>query len=261
MIRREVIKSASNPLVARVRTAVAGREKGLLVLEGDRLIDDALAARIAIEVVLVSEQRTERASEFEARGVEFRSIDDDLLRRISGLATSPGVLALARAPVEAHLGSVHLGPEALVLVVAGISDPGNLGALSRSAEAAGAEALCVLAGGTSPWNPRALRGSMGSLLRLPVIGCANAEHAAREFGEHGFRHVRAATRGGRSPSTFDWTGRIALWIGSETGVLPAVCEPFERVTIPMRGGVESLNVTVAASLLLFAAGRAEELDA
>jgi tRNA G18 (ribose-2'-O)-methylase SpoU len=70
--------------------------------------------------------------------------------------------------------------------------------------------------------------------------------------------VRAATRGGASPSDFDWTGRVALWVGSETGALPEAGSHFEGVTIPMRGSVESLNVTVAASLLLFAAGRAEE---
>jgi len=236
---------------------LSGREEGALVLEGDRLIDDALAAQRAIEVALVAASRGERARELERRGVEVREVEDDLLQRLSGLATSQGVIALAPAPPEVRLGAAHLGPEALVLVVAGVAEPGNLGALARSAEAAGAQALVVIAGGASPWNPRALRGSMGSLLRLPVMRYSDAARAVDELREHAFRQVQAATRGGKSPASFDWSGRIALWVGSETGALPEACRGFERVTIPMKATVESLNVTVAASLLLFAAGRAE----
>ena len=258
MTRREVLRSTSNPAVSLVRSALAGREKGLLVLEGERLIDDALRAGCAFELALVAESRSERARELEARGIDVRVTDDALLERLSALATSQGAIALARAPQPATLSAPHLGPEALVLVVAGVADPGNLGALARSAEAAGAQALALVRGGASPWNSKALRGSMGSLLRLPVIPFEDAESAARELHGHGFRQVRAATRGGSSPSEFDWSGRIALWVGSETGEIPAAGAKFEGVTIPMRGAVESLNVTVAASLLLFAAGRAEE---
>ncbi len=257
MTRREVLRSTSNPAVALVRSALAGREKGLVVLEGDRLIDDALRAGCEFELALVAEGRIERADELERRGVDVRLAADSLIERLSALASTQGAIALARAPRSASLSAPHLGPEALVLVVAGVSDPGNLGALARSAEAAGAEALCIVQGGASPWNSKALRGSMGSLLRLAVVPFASAEVAAQQLGEHGFRQVRAATRGGRTPSEFDWTGRVALWVGSETGELPEVGTHFEGVTIPMRGAVESLNVTVAASLLLFAAGRAE----
>ena len=256
MSARPTIRSSSNPLVQRVRAALAGREKEALVLEGDRLIDDALSAGIEFELAFVSEKRAERAEELARRGIEVHAIDQDLLERLSALVTSQGTLALARAPRDRALSATHFTSDALLLVVAGVSDPGNLGGLARSAEAAGAEAIVFVAGGASPWNPKALRGSMGSLLRLPVISFADAAAAKDELAEHGFRHVRAATRGGRRPAEFDWAGRIALWIGSETGALPPDCEAFERVTIPMKGSVESLNVTVAASLLLFAAGRA-----
>lgn len=256
MAERPTIRSASNPVVQRVRAALAGREKDAIVLEGDRLIADALEAGFEIELAAVAERRRGKGDELEARGIDVRVLEDSLFERASSLVASQGVLALCRAPRERTLATVSLGPEALVLVVAGVSDPGNLGGLARSAEAAGAEAIVFVAGGASPWNAKALRGSMGSLLRLPVLRFDTAEEAVRELGEHGFRHVRAATRGGPRPSEFDWSGRLALWIGSETGELPAAAEPFEGVTIPMKGSVESLNVTVAASLLLFAAGRA-----
>ncbi len=256
----EVIRSRANPALQRATAALAGRDKGVVVLEGDRLIDDALAAGFALELVLVAERRAQRVEDFAQRAAEVRVVDDELLDKISALSTSQGLLALGRTPLERTFATLRLGPEALVLIVAGISDPGNLGALARSAEAAGVEAIGVVAGGTSPWNSKALRGSMGSLLRVPVVSFGDAASASDELREHGFRQVRAATRGGSTPSSFDWDGRIALWVGSETGALPPVCESFERVTIPMRGAVESLNVTVAASLLLFAAGRAEDAN-
>jgi TrmH family RNA methyltransferase len=142
-----------------------------------------------------------------------------------------------------------------LLVVAGVADPGNLGALARSAEAAGVRALILLSGGTSPWNAKALRGSMGSLLRLPVVIAEDALQVGRELGDRGIRQAVAATRGGEAPASFDWKGPIALWVGSETGTLPDSGRGLEPLTIPMSGEVESLNVTVAASLLLFAAGR------
>lgn len=253
-----VIRSRNNVWIKRVSGVLAGRDRAELVLEGERLIDDALAAGVEFIAVLVAERREERALELERRGIAVVRVADELLDRVSALKTPQGSIALIKTPREKGVGELHLSSDALVLVVAGLADPGNLGALARSAEAAGAALLCAIAGGASPWTEKALRGSMGSLLRLPVVSFASAGAASSELAEHGFRQVRAAARGGLAPARFDWSGRIALWIGSETGALPSVCESFERVTIPMRRQVESLNVTVAASVLLFAAGRIDE---
>lgn len=255
MSQPEPIRSRENAEIKRLKAAAAGREDGWLALDGERLVRDAMAAGWELETVFVAARRSELFEEFTRAGRRVRLVADDVLEAASSLKNTQGVIALARAPKLRTIDSVHLGPEALLLVVAGIADPGNLGALARSAEAAGAEALGVVAGGVNPWNPRALRGSMGSLLRLPVLGWSDARDAADELRQHGFRQTRAATRGGRAPSQFDWTGRIALWLGAETGELPAACDEFERITIPMHAAVDSLNVTVAGSLLLFAAGR------
>jgi tRNA G18 (ribose-2'-O)-methylase SpoU len=170
--------------------------------------------------------------------------------------TSPGILALCAPPPTRRLEELDLPADALVLVVAGTSDPGNLGALARSAEAAGCSLLALVAGGVSPWNPKALRGSMGSLLRLPVASFGSPREAVEALSLRGLRQVAAATRDGTPLGRFDWSGRLALWVGAESGALPPEIAALERVTIPMAGRVESLNVTVAASLLLFAAGRA-----
>ena len=248
----EIIRSGSNALVKRINAVRAGKESGMLVLEGERLIEDALASGVPIEVLLVAVEHEQRARELEARGLAVARAAPAAMKRASGLVTPPGIVALARVPQPTPLGKP--GARALVLVVAGVADPGNLGALARSAEAAGADALVCVAGGASPWNEKALRGSMGSLLRLPVHAFADTRAARDALARLGYRQISAQTRGGLPPERVDWSGPIALWIGPETGA-DSGAGNFSAVTIPMAGRAESLNVTVAAALLLFAAGR------
>jgi RNA methyltransferase, TrmH family len=251
-----VIRSRTNAQLKRVGAVLSGKEREQIVLEGDRLVDDAIAAGVELEVLLVAEDREQRARELEARELPVRRIEVPLLQRVSALGTTPGVLALAKCPARRELSTLDPVSARLVLVVAGVQDPGNLGALARSAEAAGAQALVVLSGGARAFGDKALRGSMGSLLRLPVHEVASAAEAAKVLGGAGYRQVCAATRDGKRWDEFNWSGPVALWVSGETGELPELTQAFEHVTIPMRGSVESLNITVAASLLLFAAGSA-----
>jgi RNA methyltransferase, TrmH family len=255
----EPIRSSSNPLLKRVRAAAAGRGEGEILLEGDRLVDDARRAGIELTAVLVAEERGPRLAELARDGVAVRAVQGELLASASALEHGSGCLALAREPAARTLDDLPRATDALVVVAAGIQDPGNLGALARTAEAAGAGALLVVRGGCRPWNPKALRGSMGSLLRLPVIEIEAREGSVDALAERGFRHVCARTRGGTPHERFDWSGRIALWLGGEAGGFPGELaragERFDGVSIAMAGGVESLNVTAAAAVLLFAAGR------
>lgn len=257
MSAKPVIESKTNPLLKRVGAVATGHDRQSILLEGERLIVDALAAGWRLEVLLVDQSRGGDPERFEGPIEDRRVVATGLLDRVSALKTAPGVLALASQPVERRLDELDLAADALLLVVAGVADPGNFGALARSAEAAGVASLCVLPGGVSPWNAKALRGSMGSLLRLPVCHFESAETLAHELAALAVRSVTADTRGGKSWRAFDWSGRVALWVGAETGTAPEVTRGFEGVSIPMAGRAESLNVTVATSLLLFAAGRAE----
>jgi RNA methyltransferase, TrmH family len=262
----EIIRSASNPLVKRARAVGAGREEGFVLLEGDRLLDEAIRLGWELEVVLVSEKRSERAEELAESGVEFRGIEASLLERLSGLTSAPGVIGIAREPSPRTLDSLLIDEDTLLVVVGGVQDPGNLGALARTAEAAGAAAILVQEGGCRPWNGKALRGSMGSLLRLPVVPFADAADLAARLRGRGVRLVGASTRGGVSWRRFDWSSPIAIWLTAETGEMPDrpagedLAGAFEEVSIPMAPGVESLNVSAAAAILLFAAGRVPESE-
>lgn len=251
----ETIRSAKNPLIQRVRAVRAGKlgaDEGALLLEGDRLVDDAIGCGLELEHVLVAADRPERIEQLSDRGLAVRVVEPDVLARASALVKAPGCLALARRPATADVEALASGGLDLAVIAAGIQDPGNLGALARSAEAAGAGLLVILAGGCSPWNPKALRGSMGSLLRLPVAHVSDQEEAGRALERHGFRHFLAATRGGSAPEELDWTGRVALWFTAESGELRGEgALSFAPVSIPLAGSVESLNVTTAAAVLLF----------
>lgn len=256
----EVVRSRANAALKRVGAVLAGKRPEEVVLEGERLVRDALAANHRLELLLLSEERAAEAEEWGSmEGVgQVRVVQTALLDRVSDLSTSPGLLALVPRPRAVDPAELVHGPSALVLVVCGVADPGNLGALARSAEAAGASALAVVRGGARPFTARAVRGSMGSLLRLPVIEAADPDALAEAFTNSGLRQVVAATRGGQPLDQADWSGPLALWVAGETGALPRVASTFDAVTIPTAGAVESLNVSVAASLLLFAAGRNRE---
>jgi RNA methyltransferase, TrmH family len=258
MTERPIIRSIKNPALQRAREVLAGRDKRALALEGDRLIDDAARAGFEFELVLVAEERETRALELERRGLRVERVAGETLARVSNLATAPGAIAIASTPPERPLEGLAVDARTLLLGVAGVADPGNLGALARSAEAVGAAGLVVVDGGAQPWSDKALRGSMGSLLRVPVFTVRDAATAARFLGSRGVRGVAAATRGGTDFRAFDWRGPLVLWVGAETGELPAGLDDVARVSIAMQGAVESLNVAVATSLLLFEASRTRE---
>jgi len=190
----KVVRSTQNPLIQRVRAAFSGKAPELIVLQGDRLVDDAITARVGVEVVLVAHDRPDRAREIANRRVDVRLVDATVLARVGTLQKSPGILALAPTPPTFDLATFELDRDAVVLVVAGIADPGNLGALARASEAFGAAAFVVVAGGASPWNEKALRGSMGSLLRVPVVMGSDAETIAAVLARRSVRCVRAGRR-------------------------------------------------------------------
>jgi TrmH family RNA methyltransferase len=139
------------------------------------------------------------------------------------------------------------------VAVLGVQEPGNLGAIARVAEAAGASGMVVAEGTADPFGWKALRGSMGSLLRLPVNVHRDARAALGEARAHGCRLMAAVPRGGRSMFDVEVDGPLMILIGSEgAGLLSSViAQSDERVSIPMDAQVESLNAAVAAALLLY----------
>lgn len=245
------IRSRQNPLLKRARAVSAGREPGVMLLEGERLILDAAASGCAFESVLIELRAAVPEELSDHPGL--RRVIDGGLQGIGSLKHSPGALALAREPERASPARVADEPGGLWLCAAGLSDPTNLGAAARAAEAAGASGLIVARGGVHPFHPRAIRASMGSLLRLPVVE-VESKGALDIEGVH---HRFAATRGGVDFRRASWPRPLVLWMGDERGT-PLLTPPksAEPVSIPMAGRAESLNAATAAAILLFEAARA-----
>lgn len=243
----EPIRSRSNALVKLVREVRARRREDLVVVEGERLVTEAVALGLAVECVLAREGLA--LPPVLAEHAALRRATADVCDAASGLTRGPGLVAVVAAPALRPIADYRPARgRSLLLCVSGVADPGNLGALARSAEAVGAAGIAIAPGGAQPFGDKALRGSMGSLLRLPVFRLDDARALAR----CGVRSVVAATRDGVDHRARDWGGALALWITGETG--RASVEPpadAERVTIAMQGATESLNAACAATLLLF----------
>src|SRR5260221_8040362 len=156
MIHEEPIRSRANPVFKTMGAVLAGKDRESILLEGERLIEDALAARRAVGPVYLSTERRELAPKLEKLGPAIFMVDARLFRDLTALKNSPGIVALCKMPENRRLDTLRLGRHSLVLVAHGISDPGNLGALARSAEAFGAAALALTKGSTFPYSDKAL---------------------------------------------------------------------------------------------------------
>jgi TrmH family RNA methyltransferase len=248
------LTSAKNPLLKDVRRAVARgvlTEDGCCVAETFHLLEEALRSNCEVKAVLVAES-VQSAVDNHVRGlkqVRVIVVADALFNTISTTESSQGVIALVRPPVWT-LDQLFRG-KALVVVLDGIQDPGNAGAIVRSAEAFGATGVIFVKGTVSPHNPKSLRASAGSLFRVPLVCGMDEELTRVSLAQRRIEAYAAAPRGNRNLPDIDLTRPCALVIGSEgRGVsekLRAACSDLRIPTL----GVESLNASAAASILLY----------
>lgn len=257
---RRTVSSSKNPLVQRFRAAAVGDVEGAMVAEGVRLVGEALDAKLRVLAAAVSPRCSDRALRDRlqaAAGAAFVECSDDVLASLSALETPQGVAVVLERPTwrEADVTRGDLAP--LVVVAAGVRDPGNLGSLLRTAEAAGATGVVSLRGGADPFRDKALRGSMGSVFRLPVLHGLDAAAVIAFARRHRLQLVIADGGGDRVHTQADLRKPLALVVGAEAaGVPPELLAAADvRVRIPLRAPVESLNVAVAAGVLLFEAQR------
>jgi TrmH family RNA methyltransferase len=257
----ETLRSRANPLYKRLRALKERAGGELCLLDGPRLVLEALAAGLAV-VEAVAAPRAEASpagpaalAALRRREVPVRRMAPELVASLSEVETSQGLLALARRP-SFREDEIFDGTP-LVLVADGVQNPGNLGGLLRTAEAAGASGAILAAGCADPFSSKALRGSMGSAFRLPHLRGLPIEEALDRLAARGVRALATAADGERRYDEADLRGGVALVVGGEgAGLAAAVRErAAERLRIPLAGPVESLNVGVAAALVLFEAAR------
>jgi RNA methyltransferase, TrmH family len=232
------------------------------VLEGPHLVAEAAAAGLSLETVLASSgflATPAGAVLFRALGRAPLEVAPELFDGLTDADSPRGVLAVARLP-RFGAEALPVRPGAAYLYLDGLQDPGNLGALARVAEAAGAAGLALSPGTVHPNHPRALRASAGSLLRLPVAVDAEPGALDAHLATARPRWAALAPRGGLDLWQAPLDGSLVLAVGSEgPGLRAEVLDRAElRLTISMAAPVESLNATVAAALVLFEIRRRRE---
>ena len=258
----KTIASRQNPLVARCRAIARNEEDGFILLDGPHLVGEALAAGLTIEQTIVSEADAGRAdvaplvARCERDGIPVTAATSMVMAAVSPVRSSSAIVAIAVRPAEPAT-EPFAAPHALVVIACDVQDPGNAGAIVRVAEAAGATAVVVAGPSADPFGWKALRGSMGSALRLPIAVHADALDAVGRARQHGCRVVATVPRDGRSLFDVDLTGPLAVLIGGEgAGLAHGLVERADmQLTIPMTPPVESLNAAVTAALILYEARR------
>ena len=270
MAKPETITSAANPLLKDVRRAIARgtlTEQGWCVAETFHLLEEALGSDCEVKTVLVAEsvrsapQLGTLAHVGKLARVKVVVLPDALFQGLSGTETSQGVMALVKPPVW-KLEQVFRGCP-LVVVLDGLQDPGNAGAIVRAAEAFGASGVLFLKGTASPFNSKTLRASAGSLFRIPYLHGVDRALAGAALQQN--RVVlyagvpQHAGRPARMLAEIDLTARCGLIIGNEAhGVSRELRSAALDISIPTVG-VESLNAAVAAGILLYEARRQRAL--
>lgn len=261
-----IVQSKQNARLKQLRRALTkpGAPGGVVAIEGPNLVEEALRAGLRMECVFAAQGSEDLLEPLRLpASTEILLLPKSTLEGLLTTETPQPVAALVHAPewTWAHLlprqrqRRDNHGPS-LVLVLAGIQDPGNMGAMLRSAEAFGADGIVSLPGTVSAWNPKAVRASAGSVFRVPLLA-ATVDECFLRLHEADVKIWATATRGAASADTVNLAHGAALLIGNEgNGVPEELARRAEgAVTIPCPGPVESLNAAVAAGVLLYEVAR------
>lgn len=246
--------------VQRLRRLLSRRSareaEGAFVVEGAKVLSEALDAGTPIEAVYLAagsaaDPVAERAFDAGARVYELAP---GVLERVADTVTPQPIMAVVPF-VHRPLGELR-GRDLLVVAV-DVRDPGNAGTVLRSAEAAGAGGVLFCDGSVDVYNPKTVRASAGSLFHVPVVAGGDPVQVLRELASWGVERLATTASGGRDYAEVDLTRPVAFVLGNEANGLTAEIEQLvdERVTIPMVGRSESLNVGMAAAVLCFEAAR------
>lgn len=258
------ITSRDNSLLRQARAVRDGKEEGLIFIEGMRLSDEALRSGLLISAVIVSEELAHKdkaqqlIEKLQAVSERFAQVSEKLLESISYTKTPQGIVLLATRPPgdQEHFGEGMKDP-ALVVVMHRINNPVNVGAILRTAEAAGATGTIATRETSDPFSPKSLRGAMGSAFRLPIWTGPTYEETIAWCKAKGMLTVCSDLNAEVLHDQVDWKQPVALILGPEsTGLSEAETEAADlAVKIPMQGKAESLNVAVATGVLLYEAAR------
>jgi TrmH family RNA methyltransferase len=251
-----ILTSARNPLLKEVRKAILRgtvTDDGFCVAESFHLLEEALRSDCEISTVFAAES-VRTAVESHVRGlkkIRVAVLPDDLFRDISATEASQGVMALVRPP-RWTVEQLFRG-QSLTIILDGLQDPGNVGAILRAAEAFGATGVAFLKGTVSPYNPKCLRASAGSIFRVPLVAAMDEQLLLAAIEQRKIEMFALMPRGSRELGECNLSRKCAIITGSEgRGVSDRLRARAVAVSI-RTVGVESLNAALATGIALYAA--------
>jgi TrmH family RNA methyltransferase len=260
----EVITSAANPLVKRIRSLADRRYRrraGAFVVEGVQPVRRAIEAGWEIETLVVVPDllpcsAADMVAEQRALGVPLAWLSADLGARLTARDRPPGLFAVVRQRTLA-LQSLPVPPDGVFVALHGVGNPGNLGTVVRTADAAGAAGVILVGDTADQFAPSAVKASMGSLFAVPIARASDVEVLFGWARDHGVRLLAASGYAERDHWSLDYPTPLAILLGSEGEGLPedVLASADLRVRIPMVGTAESLNLAVAAALMMYEARR------
>lgn len=232
---------------------------GLYIAEGEKIVREALLSGLAKTIIIREDQREayeRRQSGDETReGTAFVFMAGSLFSKIAQTETSQGILAIVEEPAmdrEAFLRTIA-GEDKKVLVLDRLQDPGNIGTIIRTADAAGYAGMIVMKGSGDIYSPKVIRSAAGSLMRLPVYKASDEEETLAVLRDAQKTIVGTTPEGGVDYDKLDWPSGFALLIGNEGSGLSETFKnaTHKNVRIPMNNEVDSLNAAVAAGILIY----------
>ena len=267
-----LLTSASNPHLKAARIVRDGEDRERIFIEGERLVRDGLSsAGLEIERAFhapeseLSPGACALVNSLRTRCRDVFPTEPRLLSSLGDTVHTQGLIVIARRPPsDATRFWQCLPANPLLVALDRLQDPGNVGTLLRTCEAAGAHGVITLTGTADPWSPKALRASMGSAFRLPLLTRQSAQQVLAAAQEHGLQPLATHVAPGSLPyREYDWSAPTLLFLGNEarglSDELLAACR--QAVHIPIHPSVESLNVATAAAVLLFQAAHERGLPA
>jgi len=255
-----VITSSQNSTIKLVKALHIKKYRdlyGMYFIEGMKMVNEALRERVPIEKFIFSEDFSVDQLDLEHSLENINEIDsvfvsNNIFKQISDVKSPQGVIAI----VKKHLipfKNILQRSSYFMVVLDRVQDPGNVGSIIRTVDAAGGDAVVLLKGSADPYNPKTLRSTMGSIFRVPVLEIDEFESFMNNLISAGTHLIASCLNG---ENLFNWNGnysKIALIIGNESkGISNEIMElASSKVTIPMAGKAESLNASVAAGILIY----------
>jgi TrmH family RNA methyltransferase len=259
-------RSARVIAVRALSKRAARRESGTFLVEGPQAVREALAwghVRGQVISLYATEGALLRLDFLADSVVPISIVEDEVLKAMADTVTPQGVIAICELPNENLSAIFERTDPKLIAIMANVRDPGNVGTVIRSADAAGADGVIISAESVDPWSPKAVRSSAGSLWHLPVIANADLPSTVAEISAHGFQIFAADAGASVDLEELEANGKLqapTAWLfGNEAWGLPAEVRDLADVVVslPIFGNAESLNLSMAATLALYSSARVQ----